>query len=215
MGCVPANVRQPVPPSLRAARVLTAEEGLNGFTIEQLCEDVGVSRRTFFNYFPSKEDAIIGHLLDEFPADAIAEFLAGGARRCRARPQRGEHHAADATCTSSPAPWSTQLDFTREHIHAAHRGHEEGTAAHDENDGQRARPASGNLPTSSPSANSLDPADPVAGMAAALFGTCSHRASQVFFSEENTAGYPELLAQNLRTAQQLFSFSHLTFEGTP
>ncbi len=51
-----------------------AHYGLNGFTIEQLCEDVGVSRRTFFNYFPSKEDAIIGHFLDQFPADAIATF---------------------------------------------------------------------------------------------------------------------------------------------
>ncbi|MDD0857104.1 TetR family transcriptional regulator [Arthrobacter alpinus] len=61
------------------ARALTAQDGLNGFTIEQLCEDVGVSRRTFFNYFPSKEDAIIGHLLDEFPAGAMAEFLAGAA----------------------------------------------------------------------------------------------------------------------------------------
>ncbi|WP_395638673.1 TetR family transcriptional regulator [Pseudolysinimonas sp.] len=42
------------------ARRLTAERGLNGFTIEELCDEVGVSRRTFFNYFPSKEEAVIG-----------------------------------------------------------------------------------------------------------------------------------------------------------
>ncbi len=42
------------------ARRSTAESGLHGFTIEQLCETVGVSRRTFFNHFASKEDAVLG-----------------------------------------------------------------------------------------------------------------------------------------------------------
>jgi AcrR family transcriptional regulator len=41
-------------------RQLTAERGLNGFTIEEVCSEVGISRRTFFNYFPSKEDAVFG-----------------------------------------------------------------------------------------------------------------------------------------------------------
>src|SRR5258707_8029297 len=41
------------------SRRLTAERGLNGFTIEELCDEVGVSRRTFFNYFPSKEEAVV------------------------------------------------------------------------------------------------------------------------------------------------------------
>ncbi|MCJ1715926.1 TetR/AcrR family transcriptional regulator [Curtobacterium sp. VKM Ac-2922] len=42
------------------ARRVTIEHGLNGFTIEQLCETVGVSRRTFFNHFASKEDVVLG-----------------------------------------------------------------------------------------------------------------------------------------------------------
>jgi AcrR family transcriptional regulator len=41
-------------------RRLTAEGGLAGFTIEEACDEVGVSRRTFFNYFPSKEEAVLG-----------------------------------------------------------------------------------------------------------------------------------------------------------
>ena len=47
------------------ARRLTAEHGLSGFTIEQLCASVGISRRTFFNHFASKEDVVVGVALDD------------------------------------------------------------------------------------------------------------------------------------------------------
>lgn len=61
-----------------AARRLTADAGLAGFTVERLCEEVGVSRRTFFNYFASKEDAVLGRCLRVADADADARFVAGG-----------------------------------------------------------------------------------------------------------------------------------------
>lgn len=37
---------------------LTRERGLDGFTISELTDRVGVSRRTFSNYFPSKADCV-------------------------------------------------------------------------------------------------------------------------------------------------------------
>jgi len=62
------------------SRRLTAERGLTGFTIEEVCDEVGVSRRTFFNYFPSKDEAVLG--VDEAEEmRALSErFLALGSR---------------------------------------------------------------------------------------------------------------------------------------
>ena len=57
------------------ARRLTAERGLNGFTVEEVCAEVGVSRRTFFNYYPSKEEAVIGTNEDGVMDELAAQFL--------------------------------------------------------------------------------------------------------------------------------------------
>ena len=63
---------------IRAARRFTAEHGLAGFTVEDLCAEADVSRRTFFNYFASKDDAVLGVPLERSDAAAIARFVAGG-----------------------------------------------------------------------------------------------------------------------------------------
>ncbi|KQW04837.1 hypothetical protein ASC66_14070 [Leifsonia sp. Root4] len=57
------------------ARRLTVERGLHGFTVEELCEIVGVSRRTFFNYFAAKEDAVLGHRDDGIPIEHLTVFI--------------------------------------------------------------------------------------------------------------------------------------------
>ena len=197
-----------------SARLFTARNGLNGFTIEALCDDVGISRRTFFNYFPSKEDAIIGHLLDEFPAVDMAAFMAGGSG---AGVERGPHGLSTTLlrdlCRLTGA-MVNELGFTRGHISeliaaikkepqlmmkvvgSAQAREQEFSALIAQREG---RPSD----------------DPLTGMAAALFSMCSHRASQVYFSEENTVPYDDLLAANLLSAQELFTFSTLTLEGTP
>jgi AcrR family transcriptional regulator len=44
----------------RSAVALVASRGLAAVTVEDIAADANVSARTFFNYFPSKEDAISG-----------------------------------------------------------------------------------------------------------------------------------------------------------
>lgn len=55
------------------ARRLTTDKGFAGFTIEELCAEVGVSRRTFFNYFESKENAVFGFTTIDSRQEALEE----------------------------------------------------------------------------------------------------------------------------------------------
>lgn len=43
-----------------AAASLAQQRGLEQATVEAIADSAGVSARTFFNYFPSKEDAVLG-----------------------------------------------------------------------------------------------------------------------------------------------------------
>ena len=59
------------------ARRLAAEHGLDGFTMDELAEAVGVSRRTLFNYVPGKVDAVLG-VPEPIDEELAATFLSGG-----------------------------------------------------------------------------------------------------------------------------------------
>ncbi len=75
-----------------AALDLVEEKGFSAVTTEEIAARAGVSARTFFNYFPSKEAAVIGTTAEELeayaaqleevregesPLDALRRILAG------------------------------------------------------------------------------------------------------------------------------------------
>ncbi|QIX25188.1 TetR family transcriptional regulator [Nocardioides sp. JQ2195] len=59
------------------AQQLTDQHGFDGFTMDELAEAAGVSRRTVFNYFPGKLDAVLGNK-PEVRDDLLTEFTRGG-----------------------------------------------------------------------------------------------------------------------------------------
>ncbi|MDG4822920.1 TetR family transcriptional regulator [Asanoa sp. WMMD1127] len=56
------------------ARALFVRQGFDATTVDQIVETVGISRRSFFRYFGSKEDVLLGDLAAR--GDAVARALA-------------------------------------------------------------------------------------------------------------------------------------------
>ncbi|MBL7496829.1 TetR family transcriptional regulator [Frankia sp. CNm7] len=111
----PAGVTQPGELGLRerkkrqtrqairdAAVRLVADRGLERVTVDEIAEAANVSPRTFFNYFRSKEDALVGidndeieetcvvlraRLANQPPLAALAEVLTARLERKTANPQ--------------------------------------------------------------------------------------------------------------------------------
>lgn len=59
-----------------AALDLALSGGLAATTVDAIAERAGISRRTFFNYFPSKEDALLGLRAPQMTDEIRAKFRA-------------------------------------------------------------------------------------------------------------------------------------------
>ncbi len=106
--------------ALRAAALARARvQGPDGFTLQEVCDDAGVSARTFFNYYPSKEAVLF-----DWDEDMVAELTAA----VRDRPAGEDGFTAVlavvegliAELTANPV-WHAQIDLLRTHPELAPR----------------------------------------------------------------------------------------------
>lgn len=180
------------------ARSLTANRGLNGYTVEEVCEEAGISRRTFFNYFHSKEDAVVGSFSDDLPQDALDAFTANPDRR------RGRISstllAALFQFTLTVMERSTVSPEEIRQLIAAISAEPQLLSRMTAEGEVRERQFAELIA----SREGLPAEHPEIVMAATVFGAVCKKTNQVFFSEENTRPYRELLEENLQAARALF-----------
>ncbi|OFI37777.1 TetR family transcriptional regulator [Arthrobacter sp. SW1] len=181
------------------ARSLTASRGLNGYTVEEVCEEAGISRRTFFNYFHSKEDAVVGSFSDELPQDALEAFTANPA------PGNGTISASllaalfEFTVTVMERSTVSPEDIRQliAAISAEPQLLSRMTAEGEVRERQFAELIA--------SREGLPADHPEIIMAATVFGAVTKKTNQVFFSKGNRRPYRELLEENLHAVRALFS----------
>lgn len=97
-----------------AALRLAMEHGLDGVTVEDIADAVGVSRRTFSNYFANKEDAILS--ADRVRTGALVALVEG--RPAVDKPWRALREASRELYLAGPVrdrEWVAQLRLLRRH----------------------------------------------------------------------------------------------------
>ncbi len=60
----------------RSAVALVLEHGFDSTTVDMICADVGVSQRTFFNHFATKDAAVIGTAVPRLDESLVRAFIA-------------------------------------------------------------------------------------------------------------------------------------------
>jgi AcrR family transcriptional regulator len=179
---------------------VTAERGLNGYTVEEVCEAAGISRRTFFNYFPTKEDAIIGHADDDVPADVIEEFVAGGAHSLAGEISPTLFRDLVRLSLRLAQDISSTEEETRQLIAVLKKEPQlilRIIGVTEQREAQFARDIARR--------EGVAPDHPVVQMAVVLLSTIARKSSMAYFSDGNTRSYPDLLLENISAASLLFS----------
>ncbi|MEC5200112.1 AcrR family transcriptional regulator [Arthrobacter sp. PL16] len=178
-----------------AARRLTLEHGLTGFTVEQLCDEVGISRRTFFNYFPSKEDAVLGHSDEARPEELLDAFVESG----RADPPVPLLEAL----TVLFAEFGSRMAMSREEYRTM--------SAVLQREPQlmarifaRAESKSQLLTELILAREGLPSDDPAARVATFVLGGLARRSLDEFFAEGNALTYAEVFRRNVEALRYLF-----------
>ncbi|UWX97928.1 TetR/AcrR family transcriptional regulator [Arthrobacter zhaoxinii] len=184
------------------ARTLTAANGVNGFTVEQLCERVGISRRTFFNYFPAKEDAILGSPVDDLPEDLVRRFVEGGAGTA---PERlSDTLVADFVdlavgMTERMAMSRSEMAQLKEAVTAEPRLISKAMHGSRETEQTFARIVADR--------ESLPADDARVRAVVAVFGALIQRAGLRFFDPANTESYRSILVTEVNAAIEVFSLA--------
>ncbi|MDR0808773.1 MAG: TetR/AcrR family transcriptional regulator [Gemmobacter sp.] len=91
---------------LDAARVLFLDKGYEASTIDEIAERADISKRSFFDYFPTKEQVIVSWQ-DEFSDLLIARVVARPAREPLARVVE---HAMSEAIAASVSPEGVAMD---------------------------------------------------------------------------------------------------------
>ena len=183
-----------------AARALTSARGLSGYTVEEVCEAAGISRRTFFNYFPAKEDAIIGHAEDDVPADIIEEFVAGGAGSPEGDISPTLFQDLVKLSLRLADGMSASEEETRQLIAVVKKEPQlilRIIGVTEQREAQFARDVARR--------EGVAPDHPVVQMAVVLLSTIARKSSIAYFSDGNTRSYTDLLLENISAASVLFS----------
>jgi AcrR family transcriptional regulator len=103
-----------------AALRLVADRGLDGVSVEDIAERADVSPRTFFNYFSSKDDAVIG-LDPEGPRRQAEAFAQRPDAETPVEAMRAMARTQAVEMASDPELWPLRLQVIEKHPSLAGR----------------------------------------------------------------------------------------------
>jgi AcrR family transcriptional regulator len=98
----------------RAALELVTDRGLDAVTVDDIAERADVSPRTFFNYFPSKVDAVIGMDPDE-PDRLVEAFTARPATESPVQALHEVQRERAVAMAADPGLWQLRLQVIGTH----------------------------------------------------------------------------------------------------